>query len=281
MTRDRRLTPARADLAHAALRDDVEAARYAEPRAMVVTVPVLDLCSENGGLDTQLLWGERFGVLETVAGTAWGQAEDGYVGYVDASGLAPDPGPPSHRVRVRQTHRYPAPDLKTRPLGPLSYGSKLCVAGPAEGGFWPLANGAGFVPEPHAGVLSPVSDPGSDPVEEATRFLGTPYLWGGRSGLGLDCSALVQLAYASAGTPLLRDTDMQERAGQAVAPDAPAKRGDLVFWAGHVAMMLDATRVIHATAHGMTTRIEPLAEVTARIAAGGYGPITARRRVMV
>ena len=117
----------------------------------------------------------------------------------------------------------------------------------------------------------------TDAAGVALRFLGAPYLWGGRESLGLDCSGLVQQALAACGKACPRDTDMQAGIGVAVAPGDLA-RGDLVFWKGHVGMMLDAERMVHANGHHMATVVEPLAEAIARIEAAGYGPPTAYRR---
>lgn len=272
----RRLTPARADLAAARLAGRVEAARFAEGRPARVTAPLLDLTLEPAaaaGLATQLLLGEAFTVYEDRAdGLAWGQAgRDGYVGYVAAAGLGPAGAAAGRRVTALASHRYGAPSAKARVAGPIPFLAEVEVVG-EEAGFAALAGG-GFVPAQH---LAPWT---GDAAAAAERFLGAPYLWGGRSAAGVDCSGLVQLALAAAGIAAPRDSDMQAAlAGQALAEDAPALRGDLVFWRGHVGMMLDPETLIHANGHHMAVVREPLETAAGRIAAGGGGPITGRRR---
>lgn len=271
-----RLTPARADLAAARLAGRVEAARFVEGRPARVAAPLLDLTLDpepGAGLATQLLLGEVFTVYEEERADelAWGQVErDGYVGYVAAAGLGPA-RPAGRRVTALASHRYGAPSVKARVAGPIPFLADLEVVGEAEG-FAALAGG-GFVPAQH---LAPWE---GDAAAAAERFLGTPYLWGGRSAAGIDCSALAQLSLAAAGIAAPRDSDMQAAlVGAALPEHAPARRGDLVFWRGHVGLMLDPETLIHANAHHMAVTREPLAEAAARIAASGGGPVTARRR---
>lgn len=284
-TPDPRLTLARPDLAAAGLRGTVAAARHAEPVAMQVRVPVAALMRRPGGgprgLDTELLMGERFDVLETEGGWCWGQsALDGYVGHVPAEALAPATAAPTHRVAALLAHLYPEADIKTRPRAVLSFGTRLAVAGTSggRGTQAPMARLAtgGYVIARH---LAPLAAPAADWVAEAGRLVGVPYLWGGRSAFGLDCSALVQLAMQAAGRDCPRDSDMQEAAlGTTLAPGTPPERGDLMFWRGHVGVMLDEVRLLHANAHHMAVAAEPLAEAVARIAAGGGGAVTRHAR---
>lgn len=280
-----RLTPARADLASSALKGLVEAARFAEPAPMIVTRPVAPLMRQPGGprgLDTELLMGEGFDVLDEADGWCWGQAvQDGYVGYVPAGALGQPGARPTHRVAALTTHLYPEPDIKTRPLTALSYGARLAVTEVVEARGSSaraarLATG-GFVIARH---LAPLDSVAIDWVAEAERFVGVPYLWGGRSGFGIDCSGLIQLARTAAGHPCPRDSDMQEaELGQTLAPGAPLARGDLIFWRGHVGVMLDRDRLLHANAHHMAVAIEPLAGAVARIESAGGGPVTRRARL--
>lgn len=273
MTRDPRLTPARPDLAAEKLRGEVEAPRYAKPERRRVTREALSLLSAPGDarIATELLWGETVEVYETADGRAWLQAEaDGYVGYAEAAGLA-EPGPaPTHRVAALRTHLYPAPEVKDRPVAALPMGARL--SGRVAGGW--LETAEGFVP---AAALAPLDRAEEDWVEVAERFLGVPYLWGGRTAAGLDCSALIQTARHAAGLPCPRDSDMQRALG-APAPEDALARGDLVFWRGHVGVMLDARTLLHANAHHMAVAREPLAAAVARIEAAGYGPPAAFRR---
>ena len=219
----------------------------------------------------QLLFGERFRVLEAAGDWAWGQAaRDGYVGFVSAETLAGPAGPPTHKVRVPVSIGFSAADLKSAPVGGLPMGALLRV-GAAENGFL-NAGEAGWLYEPH---LLPIGAFEDDMAGVAERFLGAPYLWGGRGGLGLDCSGLVQQALHACGRGCPRDTDQQRAAFPVEVPPDGLERGDLVFWRGHVAIMLDARRIIHANAHHMAAAIEPLAEAVRRIAAAGSGEPTA------
>ncbi len=277
---DPRTTLARPDLAAAGLEGVVEAARYALPRPMLVCVAAAPLTAEPDGLapmTSQLLFGETFEMLDGDGQWAWGRsALDGYVGYLPRSTLdtpeALGPGPATHRVSAVSTHAYPSPDVKARPGAALPYGARVAATG-GENGFARLA-AAGWVPEGH---LAPLDAPARDWVAEAERLLGVPYLWGGRSSLGVDCSGLVQVALQAGGLACPRDSDQQE----AALPRAMGRRrrGDLVFWDGHVGVLQSATRLLHATAHHMAVVSEPLAEVRARIASQGYGPVTGIRRV--
>lgn len=275
MNRDPRLTPARADLASRALEGVVPAAAYVDAKPMRMAragggIHVRpDLAAER---QDHLLFGEVFDVLEVQDGFAWGQARrDGYVGFVEAAALAPDVQLPTHRVAAIRTYAFAEPSIKTQALGPYSLNSLVTVEA-REGRFAKLM-GSGWVVETH---LSPVGVFEADPAAVAERFLGAPYLWGGRESLGLDCSALVQQALMACGKSCPRDTDLQQALGGAVDP-ADLTRGDLVFWKGHVAMMLDGRRIIHANAHHMCVAIEPLAEAVARITPNSGPPVAYRR----
>ncbi len=275
---DPRLTPARADLAAESLRGVVDAPRYAAPRPHAVasaTAPLTATAEPEAELATTLLRGEPFAVYDSAAGWAWGQAgADGYVGYVPSACLsAAGPGP-THRVSALLAPVFPEPDIKTRPFDALPYLARIrAEADPAAPGFLALAEG-GWVCAQH---LAPADAPARDWVAEAARFLGVAYLWGGRSAAGVDCSGLVQLARQAAGRRCPRDSDQQRGAeGADVAPGAE-RRGDLIFWRGHVGVMLDPRRLLHANAHHMAVAVEPVAEAEARLAAAGL-PVLARRR---
>ena len=270
---DPRLTPARPDLAALSLRGQVEAARFAAPTPMQVSRATAPLFSRPGakGYAAELLMGAAFDVYETAGGLAWGQAaRDGYVGYVPAEALAPA-GAPTHRIASVRSTLYPAADIKTRPLAALSLNARL--RGRIEGEF--LACAEGWVPAVH---VAPIETPAADWVAAAESFVGTPYLWGGGSGAGIDCSGLVQAARWAAGFDCPRDSDMQAGLGQPVEPQRLA-RGDLVFWKGHVGVMLDSERLLHANAHHMACAVEPLAQAVSRIGAGDAGPPTGFRRL--
>jgi cell wall-associated NlpC family hydrolase len=275
--RDPRLTPARPDLAAESLRGLVEAAAWAAPRPMVAAAPMVPVTGTPDGeapMTTQLILGEGFTVYDLRDGWAWGQCDaDGYVGYAPEAGLAPMRDSPSHRVRALTAVIYARPDLRSRPVGAVPFAARV-TAEPAEQGFHALALG-GFIPTPH---LAPAGSVEADWVATAERFLGAPYLWGGRTAAGLDCSGLVQVARQASGLPCPRDSDMQAAEGADLPPDAELRRGDLVFWRGHVGIMATPTHLLHANAHAMAVTLEALDAMAARVLAGGGGPVTARRR---
>jgi cell wall-associated NlpC family hydrolase len=281
MTNDPRLTPARHDLAAAHLQGQVEAARFVTGRPMHLRAEIADLRhapSPDVSIDTQILHGEDLMLYDEHEGWAWVQLEtDKYVGYVSRDALAEGPARPTHRVDVNRTFIYPAPNMKTPPLGALPLGAAVHVQQEDEG-FARLADG-GFVFAAH---LASSTRKAADFVAVAEGFSGCPYLWGGKSSLGIDCSGLVQVALRQAGVSAPRDTDMQEGAlGQPlnIAAVGSLRRGDLVFWKGHVGIMRDAQTLLHANGHHMLVSAEPLAKARARIGEKGAGEITAIRRV--
>ncbi|MDP4022683.1 NlpC/P60 family protein [Methylobacterium sp. NEAU 140] len=283
-TLDPRLTPARPHAADVALRGVVAAERYVagEPaRVVVPSAPLRRAPSPESGTDTEALLGDAVTAYDAVGDHVLVQlARDGYVGYLPADSLGPAGPEPTHRVAALRTFLYPAPDLKRPPCAHLSLGARLVVTG-AAGAY--LETPGGYVFARHC---VPVGEAAPDYAGTAERMVGTPYLWGGRTTLGLDCSGLVQLCLDAAGLPCPRDADMQERAlGRPLPPVHDAlqsdglQRGDFVFWKGHVGMMLDAARLIHANGHHMSVAVEPLAEAAARILATSYGPVTGIRRL--
>lgn len=277
---DSRTTPVRDDLAAAHLRNRVQRPRYAEGETRQVAVPVLPLGFRPGAdarLESQLLFGEGFTVYDEAEGWAWGQsALDGYVGYVPADGLAAELTRPSHAVAATTSHLYPDADLKQRPLAQLSLASRVEVV-EERAGYCRLAGG-GWLFAKH---LAPLDEPAPDYIGTGLRLLGVPYLWGGRSAQGVDCSGFLQLVLQRAGIACPRDTDQQAEAlGDAVPePYEPAalKHGDLVFFPGHVGIVLDGGRFLHANAFDMAVAVHPLDEVLARADAAGAGVSGARR----
>jgi cell wall-associated NlpC family hydrolase len=278
---DRRVTPFRPDLAAESLRGQVEAERFASGAAMRVAWPSAPLRrrpAPDAPLDTEALRGEPVTVYDEEEGWAWGQlGTDGYVGYLPSEALASDLPEPTHRVAVLRSFVYPGPDLKLPPLEHLSFGAGVTVVSVA-GDYARLANGAALF----ARHLAPIGSTEPDFVAVAERFGGTPYLWGGKTSLGLDCSGLVQVSLNAAGLAAPRDSDMQAGLGETVElrPDLLGlRRGDLVFWKGHVGVMLDGTRLLHANGHHMLTVVEPLAAVEERVRRNSDGPITGIRRL--
>jgi cell wall-associated NlpC family hydrolase len=275
---DPRLTPARPDLAAAHLRGKVKAEHFVEGIAMQVvdaSAPLRRAPSHEASLDTEALHGERVVVYETTGeGWSWGQLEqDDYVGWLPSNALAKPLAPPTHRVSALRTFVFSKPDIKSAPLLSLSLGSRVAVVN-EEHSFAVTANG--FIPQQH---VAPANHREQDPVEVAARFLGTPYLWGGKTSAGLDCSGLVQLALQSCGIDCPRDSDMQQKIGKPVAFSGDEKalaRGDLLFWKGHVGFYAGAGRFLHANAHHMAVVEEPLAQAIARIKASGLEVLQVR-----
>ncbi len=274
---DSRTLLARPDLADARLEGLIRAGRFESPRRMACRAPsagVLRTPEPGAEQQDQLLLGETFDVLESADGWAWGQARrDGYVGYVRQEALAKAETAPSHRVRALRTFGFSRPDLKSPPVGTYSMNALAAIEDETNGFL--DAGAAGWIFKPH---LAAMDDFETDPAGVALRFVGTPYLWGGRDSLGLDCSGLVQQALYACGRACPRDADQQLAAFTETAPKAALARGDLVFWKGHVAMMLDGEGIVHANGHHLATVIEPLAEAVERIRAAGAGePVGFRR----
>jgi cell wall-associated NlpC family hydrolase len=280
---DPRITPARPDLAAKHLAGSVEAQRFVEGKVYEISAaqaPLRSAPAHEAGLLTEALKGERITIYDTSEdGWAWGQlAGDGYVGYVPASAVGAVGPAATHKVAALRTFVFPGASIRLPPAETLSFGSRLVITR-VEGPFAVTASG-GHVPVLH---LAPVETIETDFVAVAERFLGIPYLWGGKTSLGVDCSGLVQLALNACGIPCPRDTDMQERAlGRALAHPHELKqlrRGDLLFWKGHVAIVRDDTTVVHANAsRHMAVAFEGLADAIDRIRVVA-GEVTSVRRL--
>ena len=279
-TFDPRVTPARPDLAAAHLKGKVEAARFVEgvkKRVVSSSAPVRQRPESDAPLDTEALHGERVTIYESSdEGWSWGQLErDDYVGWLPSSELGDEGPPPTHRVSALRTLVFRAPDIKQPPLAALSFGSRMFVARTASD--FAVTEAGGFVPARH---LVPLDEREPDFAAAAQRFVGTPYLWGGRSSLGLDCSGLVQVSLQAAGIECPRDSDMQAAFGSAVTfsgDTAMLRRGDLVCWKGHIGIVSAPGRLLHANAFHMAVADEPLHEAIERIRRSGFEITTVRR----
>lgn len=265
---DRRLTPATdlVALAGSGIVRDV----ITNGQKMRVAVPLVDLDrAPDGPRDRQLGFGADVTLIEQRGDRAFVQAAaDGYCGWVPVAALTAHRPTITHRVSAPATHVYPNATMKEREISTLSIGARLAVAG-IEGRFARLVTG-GFVPVQHLSQT-----PATDPAAVALTLLGTPYLWGGNSRAGIDCSGLAQAAFAACGVTIPGDSDLQNAAFPKTSKIA---RNDLLFWPGHVALALDATTMIHATAFAMSVITENIAAAIARIDAGGEGPFLGARR---
>ena len=275
---DPRLTPARADLAAKELEGKVTAARYVEGRAYEVIEPQAPLRAEpapDAPLATEALKGERVTIYDSNdEGWAWGQlAADGYVGWLPANALAPVGPPPTHKITALRTFAFPGRSIKDPPVEALPLGARVGVVR-FEDRMAVIRSGA-YVPTTHLASIG-IDEP--DFVAVAERFLGSPYLWGGKTVLGLDCSGLVQVALAACGVACPRDSDMQEEALGIAVDNSELRRGDLIFWKGHVAIVRDRNTLIHANAFHMAVAIEPIAGAVTRIQEAG-SEITSVRRI--
>nr|WP_321249946.1 C40 family peptidase [uncultured Ruegeria sp.] len=240
-----------------------------------VIEPVVDLLRQpDGPRDRQLLFGDTVEVRENREG--WSRVtsdKDGYQGWVATDRLGPEASP-THWITAPSTHTYVWADIKSADRASLSFGSKVQALS-KQNGF--LETELGFIPSTHA---TTISDTVNDPVAVAELFLGTPYLWGGNSRFGLDCSGLVQAGLLACGIACPGDSGDQERAlGHLVPQDAPAKRGDLLFWKGHVAWVSGNNMLLHANAHDMAVVYEPMDRAIARIREQGDGPVTSHKRL--
>ncbi|WP_299748080.1 C40 family peptidase [Devosia sp.] len=271
---DPRLTLLRDGTAARSLEGIVPATRYIDTTMRQATVPAAALRrapSPDAEQLDQLLFGELFEVLDEADGWAFGQAKrDGYVGYVETTGLTVQTTAPTHTVRALRTYAFSVPSIKAPPTGLYSMNALITAEG-QEGRF--VKTAAGWFVQEH---LVPIAQAEPDYVAVAKRFVGAPYQWGGRESLGLDCSGLVQQAFYASGRDCPRDSDQQAAMGE---PVDVLRRGDLVFWRGHVAIMVSDTDIVHANATHMAVVIEPLTEAIARTIAKGGGEPTAYRRL--
>lgn len=269
---DPRLTPARPDLAAKYLEGKVKAARFIAGEEFEIAdalAPLREGPSADAMLSTQALKGERVTIYDhNGEGFAWGQLNgDGYVGWLPDRALAKPAAAPTHKVTAVRTFAFPGPSIKLPPTETLVMGAKVTVI--REDGPFAVTREGWYLPRQHVGGIDRYAE---DFVAVAERFVGTPYLWGGKSSLGIDCSGLVQVSLNAAGTGCPRDSDMQQDSlGRilGLAESSNLQRGDLIFWKGHVAIVRDADSIVHANAHHMATVIEDTRDAIARIKAAG------------
>jgi hypothetical protein len=277
---DPRLTPARPDLAAKYLEGKVAATRFVNGETFEIAdaiAPLRERPSGDASLLTQALRGERVTIYDRNAeGWAWGQLDrDGYVGWLPDSSLAKPSAAPTHKITALRTFAFPGPSIKLPPLDTLVMESWLAVT--REDGAFAVTREGWYLPWQHLGLLDRFE---KDFVDVAERFVGTPYLWGGKTSLGIDCSGLVQISLNAAGTGCPRDSDMQQDGlGRALDPAESKKlqRGDLIFWKGHVAIVRDANSIVHANAHHMATAVENTSDAIARIKAAGSEVMSIKR----
>lgn len=269
---DPRLTPARPDLAAKYLEGQVEAARFVAGETFEISdsiAPVYAGPSASTLMLTQALKGERATIYDRDSeGWAWGQlVSDGFVGWLPDRALAKPGDAPTHKVTAIRTLAFPGPSFKMTPLESLSMGAMVRVI--REDGAFAVTSEGWYLPRPHLGRIGQNE---RDFVAVAERFVGTPYLWGGRSSFGIDCSGLVQVSLNAAGAGCPRDSDMQQDSLGSMLDlvrSESLQRGDLIFWGGHVAIVRDATTIVHANSHHMAAAIEITSEAIARIKSAG------------
>lgn len=277
---DKRTTPIRGDLADMKLAGKLFAPHYAIPlkRSVVsATSAIREFPDAKSTGASELIFGETFAVLDVAGDWAWGYGvHDDYLGYVRLGSLG-ELSAPTHVVIASGTLLYDKANIRSAVIKRLPMGARLECPNESECGNFMLCGDA-FVPKRHVAEIGKVSD---SAVDLAERLVGTPYLWGGRSGDAIDCSGLVQMTHGLTGKPLPRDTDMQEAAqlGSAVSDVASLQRGDIVYFPGHVGIMVDGENIIHANTHHMAVEIEPLTVVAGRYGDEVEQPISARRRL--
>jgi len=277
---DPRVTPVTDQFAADFLRGTVERPRYREGVAYRIFVGEAAMLKEprpDAVRVSTALFGESFTLYDRMEGYGWGQlGTDGYMGWVAETALMPGTLSPTHCVSARATHLYAGPGIRSAVVARLPVNALLCVVSEKDG-YGLLDGGAGAVPLQH---ITPLGQPAQDFVTVAESLLGAPYLWGGRSDEGLDCSGLTQAALLAAGIACPRDSDQQQAGlGEAIAKEDGLQRGDLIFWKGHVGVMISNTDFLHANAHHMAVEVEPFAQAKARIGAKEFGDITGMRRL--
>jgi cell wall-associated NlpC family hydrolase len=284
---DPRLTPAGPSLALSSLKGKVSSETFTDGIQATIIHPNVSIKANpapNAANVSEMLFGEHLTVIKASDGWAWIQANlDDYVGFVPVAAYTNKSLTPTHRVSEPLTHLYGSSDMKLPALMPLPMGSQVQVKGSIDKGFVEVTNSysgdntSGWIYESH---LSPLNTKPKNFTDVAEKFLGSPYLWGGRTMAGIDCSALVQMAAIMASIPCPRDTDMQLAAFKNdIRGDEPLKRGDVLFFHGHVVIMVDEKNIIHANGFVMKVMIEPLADLIERQKKIHSDPVIGRKRL--
>jgi hypothetical protein len=277
---DKSVNPYRDDLAAIKLKGVIEAPKYIEPQTFQIVksaTPILANPAKNAVQISEALCGEIVEVYDIANGFAWGQlVNDQYVGYVPLDAICNNLVTTTRKIKVLRTYGFESPNVKSSIIGSFSLNAEVCANGEAANGF---ANCGvhGWIYEAH---LCEIGIYASCPIAIAKWFLKVPYLWGGKQSFGLDCSGLTQMAFAACGINLPRDSRLQEAIGENIEFDERLlnlRVGDLVFWQGHVAMMIDEVNIIHANAYHMMVEIESLSEAVTRSDATGIKLRTIRR----
>ncbi len=295
---DPRETPFNGRVAHVSLKGKVEAELFTEGELRHVYYKPVDIRDAPlGNRLRQLNVGEAFCVLEESANHAFGiRMLDGYVGWASAAFLSRNDVAYTHQVVSQRAAFLSSDDVKRTKASDeylLPFGALVSEFEHPNPAHRQSARSAGWllckehhgkkIPEARYVRLSniaPIGQPIDDPATVAELLLHTPYLWGGNTAFGIDCSGLVQAALLACGIPCPGDSDQQEaQVGSTLAPESALMRGDLIFWKGHVAMMFDPDTIIHANAHHMAVAIEPFETARARIEASGGGPVTSIKRL--
>jgi cell wall-associated NlpC family hydrolase len=270
---DRRLRPFSGRVALISLKDEL-VAPYTEGEAAQVITPLADIYDKPGGMrERQLLLGSAVTIVDRDRGHVFCQAQrDGYCGWLKDTAVGKGPEP-THWVVAPSAHLYAEPVVQSQERAGISLGSRLAVTG--SWGAW-AGTPHGFVPLTH---IRPLGQWAPDPVSVAESLLGTPYLWGGNSRFGVDCSGLVQISMHACGKDCPGDSDMQMQIGRGLNPEDPLLRGDLIFWKGHVAMVVNPEVLIHANGSTMSVAYEGIRDAVNRISVGGGGLVQSRQRV--
>ncbi len=260
---DQRICPIRKGLASADYYGLIKNCKFVKGSIYTVhsTYSPLYFEKKQKNLTSQLLFGEYFRVFDVNDGVAWGQSlRDNYVGYTSIQNLRKRKIISNYKVQSLRTFIYGGPSIKVDPLNYLSFNSLVNVT--------KKKRNFSFIPSVGWCIskdLSKINNIKFSLYDISLQYLQTPYLWGGRDSMGLDCSGLIQNLYQMIGINLPRDTDLQAAYFSKYVDESKIKLGDLIFWRGHVAMVLDKKNIIHANAYHMKTQIEPLKSAKKRI----------------